>query len=170
MTKQVLKIKKTKNVWNDYKYTRQETISLNREIRKNKNKTLMYGWVSATKTKNYLMDDMCVDWLMLYHKNKDTKENTNFKPFTNVEDKGKNIFITREFIFLELLLISIFSFVWISLIIIVSPELSLSVFMATDDDNDSSCFKATAFAAIFSLIIEIILFSIFFSIIDFIKF
>ena len=34
MTKKVLKIKKAKNVWNVYKYTRQETISLNREIRK----------------------------------------------------------------------------------------------------------------------------------------
>jgi hypothetical protein len=103
MTKQVLKIKKAKNVWNVYKYTRKETISLNREIRKNKNKTLMYGWVSATKTKNYLMDDMCVDWLMLYHKNKeykDTKENTNFKPH-NLLFEGGHIFEKKVYDELE---------------------------------------------------------------------
>lgn len=44
------------NVWDDFRS----------ELNTSK-KTQMKGWVSATQTKNYILDDPCIDWIKRYH-------------------------------------------------------------------------------------------------------
>jgi len=99
--KNLKNLKNVKNIWNVYKYTKKETLNINKYIRKNKDKSLMYGWVSATKTKNYLMDDMCVDWLMLYYNhNKEEHERKRIQPH-NLLFEGGQIFEKKVYEELE---------------------------------------------------------------------
>ena len=62
------------NAWTKYDYDQLESQHLQNQIRSydpnivnNKTNKQMLGWVSATMTKNHLLDDMCSDWLEMYY-------------------------------------------------------------------------------------------------------
>lgn len=64
-------IKKRKCEWSEFKFTKTEQTKLNKTIKKYNKKDKNLGWVSATKTKYFLMSDQAIDWLMEYYKNED---------------------------------------------------------------------------------------------------
>jgi len=93
------------NLWKKhYAFTKTDKRLLDNQInsfkkrklsdKNNKNKRVkiddMIGWVSATKTKNYLLGDQCVDWLSLYHNKK--KGNNNVSNQINFLFEGGHIF------------------------------------------------------------------------------
>ena len=89
MTKftRILKQKKV-NVWSLYKFTKKETISLNKKTKQFSGVNPFFGWVSATRTKNYLNDDKCVDWLMLYDNKEKKEKKENYKVSNLLFDGG----------------------------------------------------------------------------------
>ena len=97
-------MKRTNNWKKHYAYNKMDKQLLDEQItnckkrklseKTNKSKRVkvdeMLGWVSATKTKNYLLGDQCVDWLSLYHKS--TKNNNNLSNHINFLFEGGHIF------------------------------------------------------------------------------
>lgn len=89
------------------KISRPVTRSMTKKLESNKPIKNMFGWVSATKTKNYLLDDKCVDWLTLYYSryglddktdNEPLKSNSNLKSNSsdqNILFQGGNIFESK---------------------------------------------------------------------------
>ena len=55
------------SIWDEYKYKDNERNNLNELIKKYKDGNNLLGWVSASRTKNYLLNDQMVDWLTCYY-------------------------------------------------------------------------------------------------------
>lgn len=77
-----LKRQKTNSfgIWDDYNFTIHEKNDLVNNIKNTNTQNDMYCWISATRTKNYMLDDLAIDWLNLYYD----------KYGINVSDKSDN--------------------------------------------------------------------------------
>ncbi len=78
------------DVWDKYKFSEDEKKTLERRCKRVKIKhptVNASGWVSATKTKYFLLNDKCLDWLMMYY----DKIGINPDPVFSASKSGTNI-------------------------------------------------------------------------------